>query len=167
MMHCLEVTLLFIMALSKLARVKHQCVAALKWLASFTTRDWELKDYPVFVRKQVEDQPTVLSSPRFQLPTFVASTVKWHLSGFGESPDEARAALAKTFADVKENRVSEGRQLPRPGTRVPLEFASTTSIDTHPELTQNFIQRVLDWNGHLFQMSQACGIFVPNARMNI
>lgn len=69
------------------------------------------------------------------------------MAAAGESETEALQALEKSFANAKVKRVSDGTPLPRPGTRVPVEFASQERISAHPELAEDFVHRVLklDW----------------------
>jgi predicted RNase H-like HicB family nuclease len=70
--------------------------------------------------------------------------VNWHLSGGGDSREEALQNLNSTFAAVKSRKKETGEALPRPGTRVPLEFASQQRVKTHAELAEDFIHRVLE-----------------------
>lgn len=79
--------------------------------------------------------------------SFVASVVNWHISGFGDSREEALKDLKTTFAARKEALAEAGKPLPRPGTRVPIGFVSQERVNAHPELMQDFIERVLglDW----------------------
>jgi hypothetical protein len=55
--------------------------------------------------------------------------------------------LQKRFAAENARRANERKQLPRPGTHVPIELASRDRVDAHPELTKDFVRRVLnlDW----------------------
>ena len=55
--------------------------------------------------------------------------------------------LAFQFAQMKENRRRDGKPMPRPGTKVELEFAPSNQVYAHPELTDELIRRVLgvDW----------------------
>lgn len=56
-------------------------------------------------------------------------------------------SLAERFADTKADYAKNGKPLPRPGTRVPIEFAAQDRTLTHPELVNDFIHQVLglDW----------------------
>jgi hypothetical protein len=60
--------------------------------------------------------------------------------GAGNTKQEALADLQRNFEEHKES----SRKLPRPGTHVPIEFASSSRIDLHPELRADFIRRILD-----------------------
>ena len=55
--------------------------------------------------------------------------------------------LAVQFARMKESRQREGKPMPRPGTKVPIEFAPSNRVDANAELRDDFIRRVfgLDW----------------------
>jgi hypothetical protein len=63
-------------------------------------------------------------------------------SGGGDSKAEALEDLGKNFDEFKVKN-----KLPRPGTKVPVQFASTTRINGHAALAKDFIQGVLelDW----------------------
>jgi hypothetical protein len=74
----------------------------------------------------------------------VVSIVNWHLSGVGDSREEAFQNLRTTFAQVKSERRTTGELLPRPGTWAPIEFASQERINMYPELAEDFIRRVLE-----------------------
>jgi hypothetical protein len=64
------------------------------------------------------------------------------MTGGGDTTQEALRELGKRFESAKARK-----PLPRPGTHVPVEFASGQKIDAHRELAADFIRRVLnlDW----------------------
>jgi hypothetical protein len=51
------------------------------------------------------------------------------------------------FARIKGDWQRDGKPMPRPGTKVPIEFAPSSRVDADPELADDFIRRVLglDW----------------------
>jgi hypothetical protein len=51
------------------------------------------------------------------------------------------------FEKMKADWQRQGKPLPRPGSEVPIEFAPSEHVHAHPELTDDFIRRVLglDW----------------------
>lgn len=55
--------------------------------------------------------------------------------------------LGVQFDQMKQNRRQDRKLMPRPGTKVPIEFAPSDRVYAHPELTDDFIHRVLglDW----------------------
>ena len=120
-------------------------LASWKRYLSVWKRNWKLRDYPVVVR-ELKPNPIYDGTPRKQL-RYVASIVNWGLAAGGDSKKEAREALERVFATVEAERAKERRPLPRPGTRVPIEFASQEKVSAHPELAEDFIRRVLelDW----------------------
>jgi hypothetical protein len=127
-----------------MVRIANQARALWKLCLSFRKHDWELADYPIAFRTQEPDPASDYTAPRFKLPRHVASIVNWHLSGNGDSREEALESLRGTFDAVKLKRQQEGRQLPRPGTHVPIEFASHERVNAHPELADDFIHKVLE-----------------------
>jgi hypothetical protein len=73
--------------------------------------------------------------------SWTALVINWPgISGSADSRQRAIEELRKNFDRFKATRPS----LPRPGTRVPIEFAATERVGQHSELATDFIRRVLD-----------------------
>jgi hypothetical protein len=123
-------------------RVKNQLRAVWKLFLSVRTRDWELDDYPVVIREQEADP--AYDGTRLKQYRYVASILKWGLVGLGDSEQESLQKLRSSFATAKAQRARTRTPLPRPGTRVPIEFASQERVSAHPELAEDFIRRVLE-----------------------
>jgi hypothetical protein len=129
-------------------RFWNQLRATWKWALSFLSDDWELEDYPISIRKQNPDSDTLYDdNPRFTLHPFVASITNWNVSGFGGAKEEALSDLHSSFASRKAMLRDNGEPLPRPGSKVPIQFASQERVNAHPDLTQDFIERVLGLDG--------------------
>ena len=125
-------------------RFWNQLRAKWKWTLSFLSPDWELEDYPISIRKQDPDPDEPYDdNPRFKPHPFVASITNWNVSGFGNSKEEALSDLRSSFSMRKTNLKDDWKSLPRPGTKVPIQFASQERVNAHPDLTQDFIERVL------------------------
>jgi hypothetical protein len=126
------------------ARFRSQLRASWKWALSFRSHDWELEDYPISVRRQEPDPGCEFDdNSRLKQDSYVASIVNWNVTGSGNSQEEAFSDLLNWFAIRKAKLAEEGKPLPRPGRKVPLEFASQERVNAHPDLTQDFIERVL------------------------
>ena len=124
------------------SRLAHNLVVAWKWILSFRTSDWQLSDYPVFSCRQA---PAAANAPeRLRKPPYIAFILRWSVIGSGETKADAMLTLERLFQDAKAQRIRDGREPPRPGTTVPIEFASSEGIDTHPALRDDFINRVLE-----------------------
>jgi hypothetical protein len=118
-------------------------VAAWKWLLSFTKSDWSFEDYPITIRRF--NYAADHTASRLKPVAVSASVVNWWaLSGSGETKEAALFDLKLNFLRQVEARRDKGRRMPRPGSHVPLEFASTENVDAHSELADDFIHRVLD-----------------------
>jgi predicted RNase H-like HicB family nuclease len=130
-------------------RFRENLLAGWKWALSHRTRDWQLADYPIYVRTQKHDPDSPFdNSPRFTLHNYVARVVNWPtMDGTGDSREEALSDLRAKFLVRKAKLAEEGKPLPRPGTNVPIEFASQERVNVHPELAQDFIQRILGLRG--------------------
>ena len=134
------------MAQTFIIRMKEQILALWKLCMSIRKVDWELSDYPVVLREQEPD------------PEYIGTRLKWHqyravivnwwvLDGSGDTKEEALQDLDKQFTTQKLERGKSGKALPRPGTKVPIEFASQERVNRHSELAEDFVRRVLglDW----------------------
>jgi len=126
---------------SLLVRLRDDLRRFWKWCRSFAKTDWELRDYPISVRRQELDLnlPARLTQHRYW-----ARVLGWHIGAGGASKAEALNALGEQFAMRKTDRLKNGKPLPRPGVEVPIEFAPRERVNAHSELAQDFIHRVLD-----------------------
>jgi hypothetical protein len=127
-------------------RIRNRLRAAGKWFLSLPKRDWRLSDYPVEIREH-EIGPSYTGT-RLKQHRYTASIVNWWvISGEGDTEWEALQELERRFAAVTVNRTKAKKSLPRPGTHVPIEFASCERISAHRELAEDFVKRVLnlDW----------------------
>lgn len=125
----------------RVTRIANQALAIWKLCLSFRKDSWEISEYPVYLRTQ--DPGPAPPGSRFRQPRFVASITNWGLIGMGDSKAEAMEALRTNFASAVATRKAEGLPLPRPGTRVPIAFASQEQVNAHPELAEDFIHRIL------------------------
>ncbi len=115
-------------------------LARWKYLLSFRKSDWDLGDYPIVVRKQDDAGDTFGDEVRFSSPAYVARVVNWTgLDGFGGTCAEALASLRERFIKECERRSAK----PRPGTDVPLKFASEERIAARQALADEFVRDVL------------------------
>jgi hypothetical protein len=122
----------------------NQFRARWKWLISFRKHEWELTDYPVFICMQEPDTASGYDNSKLKLDRHLARIVNWHITGGGDTREEALKNLSNTFAAVKSKKNEAGERLPRPGTQAPIEFASQLRMNAHNELADDFIHRVLE-----------------------
>ena len=129
-------------------RLRNFLLAQWKWDLSFRARDWQLADYPIYIRAQRPDPDSDSAydnNPRSKLHSYLARVVNWAtMVGSGDSREEALNDLQNTFLVRKTKLAEEGYPLPRPGINVPIQFASQQRVNAHPELAQDFIHRVLE-----------------------
>lgn len=111
-----------------------------KWCRSFTKTDWELRDYPISIKRQ---EPDLNLPARFTQNPYWARVLGWHIDAGGASKAEAMNALGEQFAKRKTDWLKAGKPLPRPGVHLPIEFASQERVGAHAELAEDFIHRVL------------------------
>jgi len=134
------------MALASIVGRQNQNRAAWKWSLSLMKRDWTLSDYPISIREHAID--TAYVGTRLKQHRYTASIVNWWvISGGGNTKEEALEELHKRFGTEKAMRAKERKRLPRPGTHVPIEFASRQRVDAYLELTDDFVRRVLNLDG--------------------
>lgn len=106
-----------------------------KWALSYRKKEWELRDYPIRVRVQ-KDVP--------EQSRYWARVLGWNIDGLGSSRAKALEELKRYFELRKAARQSECKPVPRPGTDVPVEFAAQDRVNSHLDLAEDFIHRVLD-----------------------
>jgi len=122
--------------------------AVWKFCLSFRQGEWELSDYPVIIREQKIDLELGHAAPRFKRQRYSARVVNWWvLNGGGDTSQQAIRNLAVQFGQMRTDWQRRGKPLPRPGTKVPIEFTPSERVHAHPELTDDFIRRMLglDW----------------------
>ena len=111
-------------------------LAAWKWLLSFRKKTWDVSDYPIRI---IPQDVTSMEADSRRKPIAVSAMIfKWGLVGMGDTREEALADLRERFRQYRESHDA----LPRPGTRVPLVFASTVLIDQHRDIARDFLQRI-------------------------
>ena len=126
--------------LTRFTRVLHNIRAAQKFILSWFKRQdaWTLEDYPVWTREL--DVESFSGPERLRPARWFATIENWCLSGVGDTETDALEKLATAFEYQKKNR----SELPRPGRRVPIEFASDEKISrVQPALYNDFVHRVL------------------------
>jgi hypothetical protein len=108
---------------------------AWKWLLSFVRSEWGFDDYPLRVRRNQVDDPSI---------AWMAQFLNWGgPGGLGATPEAAVENFRSTFAVLVKYRREAGERLPRPGTGEPLKFASSSRVNADPALLEQFIQNVL------------------------
>jgi len=106
----------------------------IKRLKSYSKKDWDFDDYPVeLYRNENAGEDKV---------KFGARIVKWPIMvGHGETKQKALENLKESFKLFKDNN-----ELPRPGTKVPLQYALTQEIERHEEIAVDFFNKILKLN---------------------
>jgi hypothetical protein len=120
-------------------KMPEQLDAGMKCLLSFLKTDWKLSDYPVrFLELEAADADD-------KTPKWCVQIVNWWaITGIGDTKELAYADLQKHFENFKKKE----RQLPRPGTNGPIEFASTAEIDKYEPVANDFFRRILKLDYH-------------------
>lgn len=103
-----------------------------KWLLSFRKREWAITDYPVRVRTNGQaPEPGI---------AWCAQILNWPgPAGLGPTKAEAYEQLSGNLEEIRQHRET----MPRPGTHVPIQFASTERVGANPAVLDDFIERVL------------------------
>ncbi|HLF46531.1 MAG TPA: hypothetical protein VI548_08905 [Chitinophagaceae bacterium] len=109
--------------------------AIIKRLKSYSKTDWDFEDYPTKTWKN--------PSAGEEKVAYGAGIINWLMMvGHRETPEKAMMALRESFKLYKDNN----NDLPRPGTKAPLKFASTDNIDRYERTATDFFERVLKMN---------------------
>jgi len=109
---------------------------AYKWVAPFRRREWQLCDYPIGTRGSGGDVN--------RKGKWLAQILNWPgPMGVGASEKKAVANLRQNFENIRANRSANQERMPRPGKKVPVQFAPTVRVLADPALHDDFIIRVL------------------------
>ena len=115
--------------------LSQQLRIAKSWLASFLRSEWRPEHYPMAVREQVG----VPEESRW-----CARVLNWPGPvGLGPTKQQAHAALETNLRAIGAKRRAEGKRMPRPGTGLPIEFASTARVEADSTLLTEFITQAL------------------------
>jgi predicted RNase H-like HicB family nuclease len=117
----------------------------IKRLTSNFKKDWDIDDYPVKIyrnKNAAEDNVK-----------FGAMIVDWAVMvGHGETKEKAFENLKEHFQMFKDNN-----ELPRPGTKVPLQYALTQEVEKHEKIAVDFFDKVLKLNYYdCFVSDESC-----------
>ena len=116
-----------------------QIKAAVKYSLSFLKTKWNLSDYPIRYRYQPGD--TTSQMGRLEPIPWTAQVINWWvMAGYGQTKEEAFEDLQRNF-EAKRDEVSS---LPRPGSKVPIEFAATEQIESYERIAREFLSSILD-----------------------
>jgi len=119
-------------------QIAFQTRAAWKRLTSTFKSDWTILDYPI----NTQFHPPSEMSRTSRLKPFVWTTtvINWAgMSAGGNTRQEALEDLRNHFEQFKDTN----KDLPRPGTKVPIQFAERNRVDRHSELAKDFTERIL------------------------
>lgn len=117
--------------------------AGWKFFLSYLRKDWIIEDYPL----RYKTQKNFSENNKY----CVQIINWWVLCGLGKTKAEAFQSLKDRFqAHVKVNGFA-----PRPGTKVPIKFASSQMVDQYYDITHDFLQKILGF-------SNTGGIFVSD-----
>ena len=122
-----------------LREITFQARAAWKRFVSTFKTEWTIEDYPINVRAHSVSDSSLRSRQRPH--PWTATIINWPgMSAGGNSRSEALGELRKGFDRFKAAK----KQLPRPGTKVPIQFAATVRVARHDDLAIEFIQQILE-----------------------
>ena len=108
-----------------------QLKALLKYLSSFFKSEWKFEDYPLETWENPNAEQDDIK--------FGAGFTNWSLfAAHGSSISEAIENLKNNLLEyTKEN------QLPRPGSKVPIQFAETNKVQQHEEIAIDFFDKIV------------------------
>lgn len=112
----------------------NQIKSTIKYLLSFFKLEWKFEDYPL-------ETWTNLNAEQEDI-RFGAKFTNWSgLIAHGNSKSEAIENLKNNLMEY-----SKENTLPRPGTKVPIEFAESSKIEQYEEIAIDFFERIIGIN---------------------
>jgi hypothetical protein len=121
-----------------MAMITQYCRIIVSWLTSFVRGKWKPEYYPIEIHTQ-DDVPSEAK--------WYARVLNWPgPTGLGKTKEEAHIALLNNLREIAQRRHQEGKSMPRPGTGLPIEFASTTRVMNDPDLLEDFIIHILGFS---------------------
>lgn len=113
--------------------MKEQLKAFWKRLLSYTKSSWDVHDYPLRYKNQASELERYNVG---ELKTWNLQVINWWtMGGLGNTKEEAFENFKSNFRNYLEHN-----KAPRPGTKVPLAFASTlieSILNNHPFIDGN------------------------------
>jgi len=104
-----------------------------KRILSYFKSTWNFHDYPIRTWRNPNAQEDKVR--------YGAGIIGWvTMIGHGTTAEDAITTLYQSFKLYQENN----KLLPRPGTKVQLQFASTEHISKYEDLAVDFFQRILE-----------------------
>ena len=114
-----------------------QLLATWKKALSYTKSTWDLDDYPLRYKKQLDTKGEYKNG---ELKLWVVQIINWWaMTGLGDTKEEAYHMLKNNFTGYLEH-YSVG---PRPGSKAPLLFAGTNQVDKLEEVAVDFFDKIL------------------------
>jgi hypothetical protein len=118
-----------------------QLRAWIKLLLSFRKKNWDLCDYPLRVRCQASaDDGAFAASSECAWSAQIINW--WAVDGLGPTREAALNDLRQQFDSIR----SDGHELPRPGTEVPIELASAELVRKYEAIAREFLPEILGIN---------------------
>ena len=121
-----------------------------KYVLSYRKNNWTIKDYPIRYAKRN------VSSPEEKTREWSGQVIKWSaMFGSGRSKNEALKDLENSFERYR----SANGTLPRPGTEVPIQFASSDQIEKLEDVAVEFFPEILGYDFHGIFVSDESSVF--------
>lgn len=111
-----------------------QFKAIYKYLLSFLKSEWRFEDYPLetWTNPNAEQDDIKFGAKFTNWSVFLAH---------GSSVNEAIDNLKNNFMEY-----AKKNELPRPGSKVPIQFAETNRIEEYEEIAVDFFEKIIEIN---------------------
>ncbi|WP_461255060.1 hypothetical protein [Treponema sp. R80B11-R83G3] len=126
--------------MNKLTNISRPFKVLIKYILSYTCKDWNLKNYPI---EYIKQKPVDVSKMNIKIYPWNARIINWYtMSGSGNTKEEAFLKLKNKF----EKHKSENKKLLRPGKKMAIVFASSSKIDNYEVEAIEFFDKIFDLN---------------------
>jgi predicted RNase H-like HicB family nuclease len=121
-----------------------------KHVLSYRKSNWAIMDYPLRYGEKNEQAAGEKSM------TWSVQVIKWWgMFGSGRTKKEAFKNLQDSFEKYK----NASQALPRPGTEVPIQFASSSKIEQLEDIAVDFFPAILGYDFHGIFVSDESSVF--------
>lgn len=115
----------------------------IKYCLSYLKKQWFISDYPIRLKRQGEYEE--IKNGDIKKYSYVAQIINWYqMAGIGNTTEEAYKNLEENLENYRKKYLI----LPRPGKKVPVEFASCDEIGKYEKIEKEYFEKVIGMSSY-------------------